>query len=134
MKTKKATIFLIIILVVILVSSFFASLIQTDGFTVKMSELKNAANTGFVFDGSGNPTDVAVNGKVVSGMLFVPSNATESSPAPGICLTHGYLNNWQFQLQNAIELSRRGFVVLVVDLEGHGENNNTENWPAGQMP
>jgi len=134
MKNKKTIIFLVIILAVILVSSFFASLIQTNGFSVKTTELKNVTNTGVVYDESGNPTEVAVNGKVVSGMLFVPSNASASNPTPGICLSHGYLNNWQFQLQNAIELSRRGFVVLVIDQQGHGDNNNTENWPAGMMP
>jgi pimeloyl-ACP methyl ester carboxylesterase len=131
---KRASVFLAILLGVILVSSFVASAIQTSGFSVKMTELKNVTNTGFVYDDTGKPTDVAVNGQVVSGMLFVPSNATASSPAAGICLTHGYLNNWQFQLQNAIELSRRGFVVLVVDQQGHGDNNNAQNWPAGTTP
>ena len=29
------------------------------------------------------------------------------------------------QLQNAIELARRGFVVLIVDREGHGNYENT---------
>lgn len=133
-RIKKAKIALAIILAVMLISSFLASLVQTSGFSVKTVELKNATNTGFVYDENGQPTDVAVNGEVVSGMLFIPSNATVDNPVPGICLTHGYLNNWQFQLQNAIELSRRGFVVLVIDQEGHGDNNNVENWNAGTMP
>jgi pimeloyl-ACP methyl ester carboxylesterase len=131
---KRSSIFLVILLGVIFISSLVASAIQSNGFSVKTTELKNVTNTGFVYDTSGKPTDVAVDGQVVSGMLFVPSNATASTPAAGICLTHGYLNNWQFQLQNAIELSRRGFVVLVVDQQGHGDNNNAQNWPAGTTP
>ena len=98
-RLKKAKIALVIILAVMLLSSFLASLVQTSGFSVKTVELKNATNTGFVYDENGQPTEVAVNGEVVSGMLFIPSNASAVNPVPGICLTHGYLNNWQFQLQ-----------------------------------
>jgi hypothetical protein len=46
-----------------------------------MTELKDAANAGFVLDASGRPTDVAVSGKVVNGMLFVPRSASASNRA-----------------------------------------------------
>lgn len=131
MNRKKATVFLCILLAVILVSSFFASMIQADGFSTQITELKGASNSGVLYDEAGLPTKTAVDGAVVSGMLFVPENATKEQPAPGILLSHGYLNNYQLQLQNAIELSRRGYVVLCVDIEGHGGNNNVSNYAAG---
>ncbi|MBR6348454.1 MAG: alpha/beta hydrolase, partial [Spirochaetales bacterium] len=125
-KVRKNLILLCIGLCVILVSSFFASMIQSAGFSVKVSDLRNVSNSGKItIDGK----SVNVSGKVVSGILFVPKNATEANPAPAVVLTHGYLNNRELQLQNAIELARRGFVVLTVDREGHGNypNSGTQN-------
>ena len=125
-KVKKNLILLCIGLCVILVSSFFASMIQSAGFSVKVSDLRNVTNSGSIeIEGK----KVTVSGKVVSGILFVPKNATEANPAPAVVLTHGYLNNRELQLQNAIELARRGFVVLTIDREGHGNypNSGTQN-------
>lgn len=130
---KKSTILLAILLAIIIVSSFFASCIQSNGFSVDMIELKDVSNSGFVYD-AGVPTAVPVEGSVTSGMLFVPANASATNPVPGVCLTHGYLNTWQLQLQNAIELARRGFAVLVIEQQGHGDNNNAINWPGGMQP
>ena len=134
MSIKAAKKLLIILLCIIFVTGLFACMLQTSTFSIKTIELKNATNTGFVIDENGNPTDLVVDGKIPDGMLFIPKTATPENPAPGICLTHGYLNNWQFQLQNAIELARRGFVVAVISQQGHGNNNNEENWPGGMMP
>ena len=64
---------------------------------------------------------------MVSGILFKPDTATAENPAPAVVFTHGYLNNREMQLQNAIELARRGFVVLAVDREGHGNYDNATN-------
>jgi len=128
---KRSVAFLCILLAVILVSSFCASLIQSSGFSTKTTILEGAVNSGLLYDENGNPTDTVVSGAVESGMLFVPANASADHPAPGIMLSHGYLNNYQLQLQNAIELARRGFVVLCVDIEGHGGHNNITNYAAG---
>ena len=125
-KVRKNLILLCIGLCVILVSSFFASMIQSAGFSVKVSDLRNVSNSSRIeIEGK----QVSVSGKVVSGILFVPKNATEANPAPAVVLTHGYLNNRELQLQNAIELARRGFVVLTIDREGHGNypNSGTQN-------
>ncbi|MCH5152785.1 MAG: hypothetical protein J1F68_02340 [Clostridiales bacterium] len=119
-KNKKALIMLAIALAVILVSSFCASMIQSDAFRVKVTDLRNETNSGTLL---GNDS-VKVSGKVTSGILFVPNTATEETPAPGIVLTHGYLNNRELQLQNAIELARRGFVVITIDRGQHGNNQN----------
>lgn len=126
-KNKVMLIFLAVCLAVILVSSFCASCIQSDGFSVKVSDLRDETNQGTITttDAEGNAAETAVKGKVVSGILFVPKDASASNPLPAVVLTHGYLNNREMQLQNAIELARRGFIVLAVDREGHGNYNNS---------
>ena len=57
----------------------------------------------------------------------MPKAASEENPLPAIVLTHGYLNNKELQMPNAVELARRGFIVLSVDREGHGNYENENN-------
>ena len=61
-----------------------------------------------------------VNGKPMSGLLYVPPNATAETPAPGILAIHGYINSRETQSGFAIEYARRGYVVLALDQTGHG--------------
>lgn len=61
-----------------------------------------------------------VNGKPMSGLLYVPANATNKTPAPGILAVHGYINSRETQAGFAIEYARRGYVVLALDQTGHG--------------
>lgn len=60
------------------------------------------------------------NGKPMSGLLYVPPNATAKTPAPGILAVHGYINSRETQSGFAIEFARRGYVVLALDQTGHG--------------
>lgn len=127
---KVAVIFLIVCLAVIFLSSFIASGIQSDGWKVEVTDLRDATNEGTkevvtVTDGVTTVETEEIEGKVVSGILFKPKAASAENPLPAVVLTHGYLNNREMQLQNAIELARRGFVVLTVDREGHGNYENT---------
>lgn len=125
-KNKVAVIFLIVCLVVIFLSSFAASAVQTDGWSVEVTDLRDAENTGTkVITTADGEEEVDIDGKVVSGILFKPEKASAENPLPAIVLTHGYLNNREMQLQNAIELARRGFVVITIDREGHGNYENT---------
>ncbi len=133
-KHKVAILFLVICLAVIFVTSFAQSAVQTDGWSVTVSDLRNATNKGVkeIQTTDKNTGEIvvenkSVDGKVVSGLLFKPKSATADKPVPGIVFTHGYLNNREMQLQNAIELARRGFVVLAVDREGHGNYKNSGN-------
>jgi len=120
---KKSWMYLAICLVVILLSSIFASAIQSNWGRVKVTDLRYATNSGtWTKDSSVN-----VKGSVVSGLLFVPKDANASNKLPAIVLTHGYLNNREFMIPDAIELSRRGFVVLAIDREGHGNYDSTNN-------
>lgn len=133
-RNKKWVIFLAVCLIVIFLSSMIASGIQSDGWKVEVTDLRDATNAGTItvtsYDEATDQnvtTEKKVAGKVVSGILFKPDTATAENPAPAVVFTHGYLNNREMQLQNAIELARRGFVVLAVDREGHGNYDNATN-------
>ena len=53
--------------------------------------------------------------------LYVPDNASADTPAPGVLLLHGYQNDRETCAAYAIELARRGVVVMSLDEYGHGE-------------
>ena len=48
-------------------------------------------------------------------------NATENHPAPAVLLFHGYQNDKDTSSSYAIELARRGIVVMCLDTYGHGD-------------
>ncbi len=52
--------------------------------------------------------------------LYTPNTATANNPAPGVLLLHGYQNDHETCAAYAIELARRGAVVLAIDEYGHG--------------
>ena len=51
-------------------------------------------------------------GTVLSALLYTPPTATPAHRAPAVLVSHGYINTREMQSPFAIELSRRGFVVL----------------------
>ena len=52
--------------------------------------------------------------------LYTPVSATPEHKAPGVLLLHGYQNDRETNAAYAIELARRGVVVLSLDEYGHG--------------
>lgn len=52
--------------------------------------------------------------------LYTPKTATAEHKAPGVLLLHGYQNDRETNAAYAIELARRGVVVLSLDEYGHG--------------
>jgi len=84
--------------------SFLASMIQTNNGRVMVTDVR--------FEGE--------SGQMLSGLLYVPEIATAEHPQPGVLAIHGYINSRETQSGFAIELSRRGFVVLALDQTGHG--------------
>ena len=52
--------------------------------------------------------------------LYTPKTATAEEKAPGVLLLHGYQNDHETCAAYAIELARRGAVVLCLDEYGHG--------------
>lgn len=89
---------------VILGGAFLAHRVQTSGGAVAVSEVRIAAGQGVT----------------VSGLLYTPKGATAARPAPAVLASHGYINTREMQSPFAIELSRRGYVVLAMDMTGHG--------------
>ncbi|MEA5048725.1 MAG: alpha/beta fold hydrolase [Eubacteriales bacterium] len=88
----------------ILIGCLIASGVLTDWGNVKVSTICIASE----------------DGKTLSANLFVPSNASNDTPAPAVLVMHGYVNQKEHQNPLAIELSRRGYVVIALDLAGHG--------------
>jgi pimeloyl-ACP methyl ester carboxylesterase len=90
--------------ILVLVAGFVAWLVQTDGGMVAIRDLRFAGPSG----------------TVMSALLYVPKGVTAKTPAPGILAVHGYINSRETQDGFAIELARRGYVVLALDQTGHG--------------
>ena len=60
------------------------------------------------------------SGETLSALLYVPRGASAAHPAPAVLVSHGYINTREMQSPFAIELARRGYVVLAIDMAGHG--------------
>jgi len=65
-------------------------------------------------------------GQLISAKLYVPNDATPETPAPGVLAIHGANNSSEMQDAYAIELSRRGYVVLTPDQYGHGGSDGDQ--------
>ena len=105
MKTtqRKSLALLLCLLAAIFLCMGTANRIQTDGGNVAVSR-------GILETELGNLTY----------KLYVPNSATPEQPAPGVLLLHGYQNDHETCAAYAIELARRGVVVLSLDEYGHG--------------
>lgn len=106
-----------------LLASIVSAVVKTDGGNTLIREVK-----------------ISTRGGTLSGVLYIPKDALENdgfgnytSPRPAVILSHGYLNSNQMQDPNAIELSRRGFVVFAMDMYGHGNSDlaNATDDPTG---
>jgi len=56
--------------------------------------------------------------------LYTPVSATKDNKAPAVLLLHGYQNDHETCAAYAIELARRGTVVLAIDEYGHGKTDS----------
>ena len=115
---------LIVSVAIILCASFFASMFNTGVFSTSVTRISWTTERG-----------------TLSGLLYMPKGVDAKNPRPAISVTHGYLNSAEMQDANAIELSRRGYVVLALDMYDHGHSaGNAENtgaffsfWPRAQF-
>ena len=96
-------------LVVIILSSFFASLIQTSfgKVDVKLMNLKTPDGQNLVYD------------------LYKPSIATENDKQPLIVVVPGFQRSKEALSNIAIELSRRGYVVALIDPYAQGMSSSS---------
>ena len=102
---KKSLILLGILFVVLFCCMVIANLIQTDFGSIKITE-------GWIETDVGN----------LKYKLYTPTTATSTNKAPGVLLLHGYQNDHETCAAYAIELARRGAVVLALDEYGHGSS------------
>jgi pimeloyl-ACP methyl ester carboxylesterase len=96
-------------LIICLISMIGSSVIQTNFGNVKVEEL----------------TWVGSGGYKTSALLYKPDTATKESKVPCIITVEGWYNNKEMQDLYSVEYARRGFVVLAVDMHGHGDSEST---------
>ena len=53
-------------------------------------------------------------------MTMIPKTATAENPAPAVICIHGGANTKEMQMNGYVELVRRGFVVISIDMAEHG--------------
>ena len=99
-----------IAIIALLISMIGASLVQTSGGRVDMRHMVWETNNGHM-----------------SAWLLVPDGVSAENPAPAIVTSHGMFNNRGMQDLNFVELSRRGFVVLAIDMLSHGDSGTVPN-------
>ena len=110
-KKKLPALLAAVSLVLILIGSIFAQMFNTSSYTVSVERIRFDTEKG-----------------TLSGLLYLPKGASAEDPRPTVVVTHGYLNSSEMQDANAIELSRRGYVVLALDMYDHGHSKaNAEN-------
>ncbi|ARC58342.1 2-succinyl-6-hydroxy-2,4-cyclohexadiene-1-carboxylate synthase [Frondihabitans sp. 762G35] len=106
-KHRRPLFWLVLSLVLMLVSSIGASIVQTSGGAVKIRDM----------------SWVTGSGKTMSALLLVPDGASATDKRPAIVLAHGWWNNKEMQDSNYVELARRGYVVLSIDMYGHASSD-----------
>ena len=108
---KKNKAWLCVAIALMLVSMVFANCIQSDWGKVTVKDLRWETTMGYK----------------MSGLLFVPAGVSAEHKAPAIVVSHGMFNNREMQDANYVELARRGFIVLSMDMFSHGYSDNVPN-------
>ena len=107
MKKKKVLLILCICFVVLAtVFMALANSIQTDHGNIEIIDGKIEDKDGYL-----------------TYKLYKPKNASSTDKAPAVLLLHGYQNDHETCAAYAIELARRGAVVMCLDEYGHGESS-----------
>ena len=108
---RRNALWLAIALALCLISAVGASLVQTAGGHVAVKDMRWETSSG----------------ETLSALLFKPDTATDDDEAPAIVVSHGWWNNREMQDANYVELARRGYVVVSIDMYGHGNSEPLAN-------
>ncbi|MDJ0336163.1 CocE/NonD family hydrolase [Salinibacterium sp. G-O1] len=108
---KKNKFWLALSLVLVLLSAVGASLVQTSAYTITVKDMSWETSTG----------------ESLSALLYKPNGVSADNPAPAIIVSHGWWNNKEMQDANFVELARRGYVVVSIDMYGHGDSDYLVN-------
>lgn len=109
-KKKWPAILLAVSLCLCLLSMIVSSAIQGNFGKVHVEELRLVDSSGYA----------------VSTQLYRPDTATAEDKAPCIITVEGWYNNKEMQDLYSVEYARRGYVVLAVDMHGHGDSESTD--------
>lgn len=111
---RRPEVWLAIALVLIIAGSFLAGMFHSSMYSVNISEIEFETERG-----------------KLNGLLYMPKGAGADDPRPVIVTTHGYLNTKEMQDAPAIEMSRRGYIVLALDMYDHGDSRWYADIPTG---
>lgn len=111
---RKAARGVLLAVVLMLISMVGASFIQTSAGRVEVKDLRFETSLGYE----------------MSALLYKPKWASADNKAPAVIACHGMYNNREMQDINLVELSRRGYVVLSIDMFSHG---NSQNLPSQDL-
>jgi dienelactone hydrolase len=109
MKSTQVQILTAIILILVFLFGTSSAILLNSDFG------KLAVNTVVINDGN----------KELSGLLYRPTYASADNRVPGIVIAHGISESKDMMSNLGLELSTRGFVVLCLDLIGHGQSEGT---------
>ena len=104
---------LIIGLIMILVGSVFASMLQTNFYSVRVKDY----------------TIGTEQQQTLHALIFIPKECSAANKCPLVVTSHGWLNSAEVQDAASIELSRRGIVVISMDAVTHGMSSNSTGVP-----
>lgn len=108
-KNHKAILYILICTLTILISSLFAGLVQNNFGKVDISTIH--------FDARDNQTLVYD--------LYVPDGVNEDEKAPLIIVIAGFQRSRETQGHIALELARRGYVVINIDPYSQGDSSSS---------
>lgn len=118
MKEKRKNIVGIAVAVMLMLASMVgAYAVQTSAGKVQVKKLKFETSMGYE----------------MSALLYKPKKASSENKVPAIITCHGMYNNKEMQDINLVELSRRGFAVLAIDMFSHGDSENLKTADALPM-
>lgn len=107
-KGKKERRYVVLACVLMLISMIGARAVQTSMGKVEVKDLRFETSKGYE----------------MSALLYKPRSVSAESKAPAVITCHGMYNNREMQDINLVELSRRGYVVLSIDMFSHGNSKN----------
>ncbi len=111
-KNLKSFLFLLSFVAIVFISMAIANGIQKDfgNIAVTMGTFETTYQT---IDGEEKTGEIAYK-------LYTPKTATPTNKASAVLLLHGYQNDHETSAAYALELARRGIVVMAIDEFGHG--------------
>jgi len=105
--SDRTKLLLVISLVLMVLGSLLARWVHTDFGSTTVTEVTIAVG----------------DGHQLSAFVYMPEGVSPQNPAPGIAMWHGLNNSKEYMSNTALEMARRGFIVVSADMAGHGSSN-----------